>query len=47
MAEVFLAREPLAGGLAKVLVIKKIHPTLAQAPEFRASFDLCALPPSP
>ncbi|MSP58873.1 MAG: tetratricopeptide repeat protein [Myxococcales bacterium] len=39
MAEVFLAREPLIGGLSKVLVIKKIHPGLAQAPQFRAMFE--------
>ena len=35
MAEVFLAREPLAQGLAKILVIKKIHPSLAETPQFR------------
>ena len=39
MAEVFLAREPLAGGLSKLLVIKKVHPSLARAPEFRAMFE--------
>jgi serine/threonine protein kinase/tetratricopeptide (TPR) repeat protein len=39
MAEVFLAREPLVGGLAKILVIKKIHPSLAQAPQFRQMFE--------
>src|SRR5262245_57147650 len=39
MAEVFLAREPLAGNLSKLLVLKKIHPGLAQAPEFRAMFE--------
>src|SRR5689334_18881642 len=39
MAEVFLAREPLAGGLSKTLVIKKIHPSLAEAPQFRAMFE--------
>ena len=39
MAEVFLAREPLAQGLAKILVIKKIHPSLAETPEFRRMFE--------
>src|SRR5262245_11575660 len=39
MAEVFLAKEPLAGGLSKILVIKKIHPQLAEAPEFRQMFE--------
>jgi serine/threonine protein kinase/tetratricopeptide (TPR) repeat protein len=39
MAEVFLAREPLAQGLAKILVIKKIHPSLAEAPQFRQMFE--------
>ena len=39
MAEVFLAREPLAGGLAKILVIKKIHPGLAMAEQFRQMFE--------
>lgn len=39
MAEVFLAREPLAAGLAKLLVIKKIQPALAEEPEFRAMFE--------
>jgi len=39
MAEVFLAREPLAQGLAKILVIKKIHPTLAETPQFRQMFE--------
>src|SRR5689334_20220670 len=39
MAEVFLAREPLAEGLAKILVIKKIHPAFAQAPQFRQMFE--------
>ena len=39
MAEVFLAREPLAQGLAKILVIKKIHPTLADTPQFRQMFE--------
>ncbi len=39
MAEVFLAREPLAGGLAKILVIKKIHPQLAETPQFRQMFE--------
>jgi serine/threonine protein kinase/tetratricopeptide (TPR) repeat protein len=39
MAEVFLAREPLAGGLSKILVIKQIHPSLAAAPQFRRMFE--------
>ena len=39
MAEVFLAREPLAGGLAKILVIKKIHRELAETPQFRQMFE--------
>src|SRR6516165_928872 len=39
MAEVHLAREPLAHGLAKILVIKKIHPSLAEAPQFRQMFE--------
>src|SRR5581483_3682709 len=39
MAEVFLAREPLAQGLAKILVIKKIHPSLAETPQFRQMFE--------
>jgi eukaryotic-like serine/threonine-protein kinase len=39
MAEVFLAREQLAQGLAKILVIKKIHPSLAEAPQFRQMFE--------
>ncbi len=39
MAEVHLAREPLAGGLAKILVIKKIHPSLAETPQFRQMFE--------
>jgi serine/threonine protein kinase/predicted ATPase len=39
MAEVFLAREPLAGGLSKTLVIKKIHSSLGEAPQFRAMFE--------
>ena len=39
MAEVFLAKEPLAGGLAKILVIKKIHPQLAETPQFRQMFE--------
>ena len=39
MAEVFLAKEPLAGGLAKILVIKKIHPALAETPQFRQMFE--------
>ncbi len=39
MAEVYLAREPLTGGLHKVLVIKKIHPQLAETPQFRQMFE--------
>ncbi len=39
MAEVYLAREPLAGGLSKTLVIKKIHAGLAEAAQFRAMFE--------
>jgi predicted ATPase len=39
MAEVFLAREPLAGGLSKLLVIKKIHSQLAETPQFRQMFE--------
>src|SRR5436190_14063470 len=39
MAEVFLAREPLSGGLSKILVIKKIHPSLAETPQFRQMFE--------
>jgi serine/threonine protein kinase/predicted ATPase len=39
MAEVFLAKEPLAQGLAKILVIKKIHPSLAETPQFRQMFE--------
>src|SRR5439155_22180956 len=39
MAEVFLAREPLVGGLSKILVIKKIHPSLAETPQFRQMFE--------
>jgi serine/threonine protein kinase/predicted ATPase len=39
MAEVWLAREPLAQGLAKILVIKQIHPSLAEAPQFRQMFE--------
>jgi predicted ATPase len=39
MAEVFLAREPLAGGVSKLLVVKQIHPSLAEAPEFRRMFE--------
>ena len=39
MAEVFLAREPLAEGLAKILVIKKIHSSLGQAPQFRLPLE--------
>ncbi|MCA1663448.1 MAG: protein kinase, partial [Myxococcales bacterium] len=39
MAEVFLAREPLAQGLAKILVIKQIHPSLAETPQFRQMFE--------
>src|SRR3954469_6014059 len=39
MAEVYLAREPLAGGLAKILVIKKIHGQLAATPQFRQMFE--------
>ncbi|MBK9070997.1 MAG: serine/threonine protein kinase [Myxococcales bacterium] len=38
MAEVFLARTAVAQGLAKELVIKKIHPTYAQSPQFVAMF---------
>src|SRR4051794_23377046 len=39
MAEVHLAREQLAQGLAKILVIKKIHPSLAETPQFRQMFE--------
>jgi predicted ATPase/class 3 adenylate cyclase len=39
MAQVFLAREPLAQGLAKILVIKKIQPALAETPQFRQMFE--------
>ncbi len=39
MAEVFLAKEPLVGGVSKILVIKKIHPQLAEAPQFRQMFE--------
>src|SRR4051794_1104133 len=39
MAEVHLAREQLAQGLAKILVIKKIHPSLADTPQFRQMFE--------
>ena len=39
MAEVLLAKEPLAGGLHKVLVIKKIHASLADTPQFRQMFE--------
>jgi serine/threonine protein kinase/predicted ATPase len=39
MAEVWLAKEPLAAGLNKILVIKKIHPSLAEAPQFRQMFE--------
>ena len=39
MAEVFLAKEPLAGGLSKVLVIKKVHPQLAESKQFRQMFE--------
>ena len=38
MAEVYLARTPLAQGLQKLLVIKKIHPAYAQAAQFRVMF---------
>ncbi|MEO6951785.1 MAG: protein kinase [Polyangia bacterium] len=39
MAEVFLAKEPLAGGLSKVLVIKKVHAQLAESKQFRQMFE--------
>lgn len=39
MAEVFLAREQLAAGVSKLLVVKMIHPSLAAAPEFRSMFE--------
>ena len=39
MAEVFLAREPLSGGLNKILVIKKIHSALGDQPQFRQMFE--------
>ncbi len=39
MAEVFLAREPLSGGLSKILVIKKIHAALARTPAFQRMFE--------
>src|SRR5262245_57703050 len=39
MAEVFLAREPMVGGLSKILVIKQIHPSLAETPQFRQMFE--------
>ncbi|HEY7956885.1 MAG TPA: protein kinase [Polyangia bacterium] len=39
MAEVFLAREPLAQSLSKILVLKKIHPSLAETPQFRQMFE--------
>src|SRR5262245_57333825 len=38
MAEVYLARTPLAQGLHKLLVIKKIHPAYAQTSQFRVMF---------
>src|SRR5213592_4707607 len=39
MAGVVLAREALGQGLAKILVIKKIHPSLAETPQFRQMFE--------
>ncbi len=39
MAEVFLAKEPLADGLAKILVIKKIHRALADTAQFQKMFE--------
>jgi eukaryotic-like serine/threonine-protein kinase len=38
MAEVFLARTTVAQGLAKILVIKKIHPAFARSRQFVAMF---------
>ncbi len=38
MAEVFLARHPVAQGLNKTLVIKKIHTAYARSPQFGAMF---------
>ncbi len=38
MAEVFLARTTVAQGLAKTLVIKKIHPAFARSRQFTAMF---------
>ena len=38
MAEVFLARTPVAQGLAKTLVIKKIHPAFARSRQFVSMF---------
>ncbi len=38
MAEVYLARTTVAQGLAKVLVIKKIHPAYARSRQFVAMF---------
>lgn len=39
MAEVFLAREPLPGGLSKILVLKKIRPPFARSPTFQRMFE--------
>src|SRR5690242_8409639 len=38
MAEVFLARTTVAQGLAKTLVIKKIHPAFARSRQFVSMF---------
>ena len=38
MAEVYLARTTVAQGLAKTLVIKKIHPAYARSRQFVAMF---------
>jgi predicted ATPase/class 3 adenylate cyclase len=38
MAEVFLAKSPVAQGLAKTLVIKKIHPAFAKSNQFIKMF---------
>src|SRR5688572_29926018 len=38
MAEVFLARTAVAQGLAKTLVIKKIHPAFARSRQFVSMF---------
>ncbi len=38
MAEVFLAKSSVAQGLAKTLVIKKIHPAFAKSNQFTAMF---------